>query len=279
MMISNMENEIWEGKNMSQQSDNIQVRQDDEMEIDLLELFYYLRAKLIWLIIAFVVGAVVAGGITYFFITPKYQATSKVYMVSASSDSIVDLTDLNLGTSLSTDYEELLKIRPIFEEIIEEQELDYTYEELLGMTTIGAINKTRLLGITVESTDPVEAKDVANALADKAVTYVPEVMETATPNIAELAIVPKRKSSPSLAKNTIIGALLSTIAVAAILIVRLLMDDTFKSADDVEKAFGVMPLTIIPEGDLEGIDDKAEEQIRKEKKKKRRKEAKEHGKQ
>lgn len=264
---------------MSQQTDNIQVRQDDEMEIDLLELFYYLKAKLIWLIIAFVVGAVAAGSITYFFITPKYRATSKVYMVSASSDSIVDLTDLNLGTSLSTDYEELLKIRPIFEEIIEEQELDYTYEELLGMTTIGAINKTRLLGITVESTDPVEARDVANALADKAVTYVPEVMETATPNIAELAIVPKRKSSPSMAKNTIIGALLAMIAVAGILIVRLLMDDTFKSADDVEKAFGVMPLTIIPEGNLEGIDDKAEEQIRKEKKKKRKKEKKEDGKQ
>lgn len=264
---------------MSQQSDNIQVRQNDEIEIDLLELFYYLKAKLIWLIIAFVVGAVVAGSITYFFITPKYRATSKVYMVSASSDSIVDLTDLNLGTSLSTDYEELLKIRPIFEEIIEEQELDYTYEELLRMTTIGAINKTRLLGITVESTDPVEARDVANALANKAVTYVPEVMETATPNIAELAIVPKRKSSPSMAKNTIIGALLSMIAVAGILVVRLLMDDTFKSADDVEKAFGVMPLTIIPEGDLEGIDDKAEEQIRKEKKEKRKKEAKEHGKQ
>lgn len=259
---------------MSQQTENMQIRQDEEMEIDLLELFFYLKAKLIWLIIAFVIGALAAFGITYFLITPKYQATSKVYMVSASSDSIVDLTDLNLGTSLSTDYEELLKIRPIFEEIIEDLDLDYTYEELLSMTSIAAINKTRLLGITVESTDPVEARDVANALADKAVTYVPEVMETATPNIAELAIVPKHKSSPSLAKNTIIGALLGMILVAGVLVVRLLMDDTFKSAEDVEKAFGVMPLTIIPEGNLTGIDDKAEEQIRKEKKKKRRKGAK-----
>ena len=52
------------------------------------------------------------------------------------------------------------------------------------------------------------------------------------------------------------------------------MDDTFKSAEDVEKAFGVMPLTIIPEGNLAGIDDKAEEQIRKEKRKKSREGAK-----
>ena len=48
------------------------------------------------------------------------------------------------------------------------------------------------------------------------------------------------------------------------------MDDTFKSAEDVEKTFGVMPLTIIPEGNLEGIDDKAEQEIRKQKKKERK---------
>lgn len=263
---------------MSQQTENTQLQTNDEMEIDLLELFYYLKAKIVWLTIAFVVGALAAGGITYFFITPKYTATSKVYMVSASSDSIVNLQDLNIGTSLSDDYVELLKIRPIYEEIIEDLELEYDYEELLKMVSIGAVNKTRLLAITVESTSPQEARDIANAIADKAVSYVPEVMETATPNIAETAIIPKRKSSPSLAKNTLIGALLALVLIGGIFVVAYLMDDTFKSAEDVEKTFGVMPLTIIPEGNLEGIDDKAEEQIRKEKKKKRKKEAKENGK-
>ena len=138
-----------------------------------------------------------------------------------------------------------------------------------------SLNKTRLLGITVESTDPVEARDIANALANKAVSYVPEVMETATPNIAELAITPKFKSSPSLPKNTIIGALLGLVLAAGVCTVRFLMDDTFKSAEDVEKTFGVMPLTIIPEGNLEGIDDKAEQEIRKQKKKERKKRKKE----
>lgn len=256
---------------MNQITDKQQNVQNDEMEIDLLELFFYLKAKIVWLIGAFVIGALVTGLFTVFCITPKYQATAKVYMVSASSDSIVDLTDLNLGTSLSSDYEELLKIRPIFEDVINELDLDYDYEELLGMTTIGTINDTRLLGITVESTDPEEAMEIANSLADKAVTYVPDVMETATPNIAEDAIVPEHKSSPSLAKNTIIGALILTIVVAGFFVVRLLMDDTFKSAEDVEKAFGVMPLTVIPEGNLEGIDDKAEKKILKEKKKKKAK--------
>lgn len=232
---------------MNQVTDKQVSEQNEEIEIDLLELFFYLKSKAGWLIGAFFAGALLAGLITIFCITPKYKATAKLYMVSASSDSIVDLTDLNLGTSLSQDYEELLKIRPIFEEVIEELSLSYTYEELLKMTTIATIGKTRLLAITVESENPSEAKEIANSLANKAVTYVPEVMETSTPNIAEPAIVPEKKSSPSLAKNTIIGAIVFMLIAAGFFTVRLLMDDTFHSAEDVEKAFGIMPLTVIPE--------------------------------
>ncbi len=245
--------------------------ESDEMEIDLLEVFYYLKARAVWLILAFVVGAVIAGFCTMAFITPKYQATSKVYMVSSTSGSVVDLTDLNIGTSLSQDYVELMKIRPVFEDVIEDLDLEYDYDELLGMTEIGTVGDTRLMKITVTSIDPVEARDVANALAKQAVTYVPKVMAVTKPRIAEKAITPEHKSSPSLSKNTLIGGLALFVVLAAIFVVQLLMDDTFKSAEDVEKMLGVMPLTVIPEGNLETIDDKAEEDIRKQKRKERRK--------
>ena len=43
----------------------------EETEIDLLEIFYILRAKLGWLILAFAIGGMIAGSITYFLITPK----------------------------------------------------------------------------------------------------------------------------------------------------------------------------------------------------------------
>lgn len=254
---------------MTQQKDN------EEMEIDLLEVFYYLKARALWLVLAFVIGAVATGFITLAFITPKYEATSKVYMVASSSDSVVDLTDLNIGTSLSQDYVELMKIRPVFEDVIEDLDLDYDYETLLGMTAIDTVGDTRLMSITVTSTDPKEARDIANALAKQAVTYVPKVMAVNKPRIAEKAITPEHKSSPSLSKNTLLGGLVAFVILAAVFVVQLLMDDTFKSAEDVEKMLGIMPLTVIPEGNLETIDDKAEEDIRKQKRKERRKKEKE----
>lgn len=258
---------------MSGHTEQIQIPQqgEDEIEIDLIELLYYFRSRLVTILVTFLVGALGAGLITYYFITPKYEATSKLYMVSASSDSVVDLTDLNLGTSLSSDYEELLYIRPIFEEIINEEKLSYTYEELLEMVTIDTIEDTRILTITVESVDPAQAQKIANDLADKAVTYLPKLMETSAPNIAERAIYPEVPSSPSLTKNILIGALSGLVLALGVLTMLFVMDDTVQSAEDVEKAFGIMPLTVIPEGDIESISDRAEKEMVKKRKNRIRK--------
>lgn len=137
---------------MSKLRDKIQIQDQDseEVEIDLLELFQYFRSQILILIIALLVGGVAAGAITHFLITPKYQATSKLYVVSASNNKIVDLNDLNIGTSLSEDYTELIKIRPILEDVIKDCNLDYEYEELLEMLTIAPVGETRILAITVE---------------------------------------------------------------------------------------------------------------------------------
>lgn len=257
---------------MDQKTELVQMKEkDEEVEIDLLDLlsFYWARK---WLIIAaFLTGAIIVGLVTFYLITPRYTATSKLYMVSASSDSIVDLTDLNIGTSLSTDYEQLLQVRPIFEEVIEKEKLPYTYEQLLGMVTISTITDTRILTISVESTKPDEAMRIANRLANLATTELPRLMDTSKPNVAEEAIFPEEKSSPSLSKNVVIGALVGMVLVLVVLTFFYMTDDTMKSAEDVEKEFGIMPLTVIPEGDVASISDEKEKEIQKEKAKRRKK--------
>lgn len=240
---------------MSQQTD-IVINENDrnsEVEIDLIELFGHYRARILWIIIGFVVGALIAGCLTQFAMTPKYTATSKMYMVSSSSQSVVDLTDFNIGQSLSSDYVELLKTRPIVESVIQEQQLPYSYNELINMIALSVAADTRILSIQVTSPDKKEAMNVANALAEKGVTELPKLMETPEPHIAEYAIIPVNKSSPSLTKNTMIGALLGLILMLVLFTIEFLMDDTFKTAEDIEKAFGVMPLTVIPEGKIEGL--------------------------
>ena len=256
------------------QENQLTEQNSEETEIDLLEIFYLLRAKLVWLILAFVIGGVIAGSITHFMITPKYTATAKMYMISASSGSVLDLSDFNIGTSLSQDYTELIKIRPVFNEVIDNLNLDMEYEDLLKKVSISVVGDSRLLAVSVEDNDPKLAQSMVNELVDTAVTYIPKVMnasENAQPTIAEYAGVPDEPSSPNLAKNIILGAVVAMLLVAVIFVVRMLMDDSLNTAEDVEKEFGIMPFTVIPEGDIEEISDEVEKAISKEKKKRRKK--------
>lgn len=241
---------------------NVVRNEQTEYEIDLLELLYYYRTKIWYIMGAFLIGAVLAGLITWQLITPKYTATAKMYMVSSSTGSVVDLTDLNIGTSLSQDYVELIQTRPVYENVIEDLKLDYTYKDLKNMVSIGTVGQTRILTIAVTSEDPKEAADIANALATEAEKTLPKLMDTPKPNIAEKAIVPEEKSAPSMKKNVAIAALGCAFIVIAILTVLFLLDDTIKSGEDLEREFGIMPLTIIPEADLGALSEVQEKRRR-----------------
>ncbi|WP_288885109.1 YveK family protein [uncultured Eubacterium sp.] len=229
---------------------------NDEVEIDLLELLYYFKGKLLFIIAAFVIGAVIAGTITKFAIPKKYTATSTMYMVSASTNSVVDISDLNIGSALSSDYIQIMQSRPIVEGVIADLRLDYTYSQVLSMMNLSVVNDTRIIKIKVTSTKPEEAKNIANRLAEKTKDQIPHIMEAPEPNIVEHAVLPTVKSSPSMTKNVIIGAMLLTILVLGILTFLFITDDTLKTADDVEKAFGIIPLSVIPEGKLEEVSGK-----------------------
>ncbi len=242
---------------------NTQKKDESEIEIDLVDLLMYFQTKIVFIIGAFIIGALIAGLVTKFLITPKFTATSTMYMVSSSSDSVVDLTDLNIGTTISADYVELIKTRPIVEGVAEELGLDYSYEQMLGMISLTVVTNTRIIKISVTSPDRYEAQKMANGLAVKAETELPKLMDAPKPNIAERAIVPQSKSSPSMTKNTLIGALAAMLLVLAVLTILYLMDDTVKTADDVEKNFGVMPLTTIPEGKIEGIKSSSDDAAKK----------------
>ena len=62
---------------MKQQVDNINMNEkEDEVEINLLDLFNYYRKKIIFIIIGFVVGAIIAGLVTKFFNNTKVHCYS-----------------------------------------------------------------------------------------------------------------------------------------------------------------------------------------------------------
>ena len=55
---------------------------NEETEIDLLELIFVLKEKWWMILAAGVLGFVLAAAFSVFFITPQYQSTSQMYVLS-----------------------------------------------------------------------------------------------------------------------------------------------------------------------------------------------------
>ena len=227
---------------------NVRPQEVDEDVIDLRDIYFLLRQKLWKLILAFVLGAVVAGVFTIFFVTPLYQSVASIYVVSASNDSVVDLTDLQIGTNLTADYEELLLSDPMMESVIQNLGLDgVTVTQIRSMISISNPSGSRVLHITATNSDPALARDIANEMGELAEKWLPEVMDSNAPNYYSPSKLPISPSSPSLVRNVALGALVFLVVYAAFVVVRYMMNDTIRSGEEFERYFNITPLTEVPE--------------------------------
>lgn len=235
------------------ENNKVNVLNDDEVEIDLLEIFHLLKGHLLQIILCLVIGCAATFGVTKVFITPEYTATSSMYILTSGSNSVVDLSSLQISSQLKADYQELITSQSLIEDVISNLGLDTTYEKLVKTITVENPSDTRILNVSVTNSDPQLAADISNEISNQAKIYLPEIMKTDAPSVYESARVPSKPSSPNTTKNTALGGLAFVVLYCAYLIIKFMMDDTFKSAEDIDKLFGVQPLAVIPEGKIKGL--------------------------
>ena len=99
----------------------------EETEIDLVEVFHALVAK-IWLIILLAaLGFGMMVGYTMLFVKPTYSSSSTIYILTKTT-SITSLADFQIGTQLTQDYKVIITSRPVLEEVIQNLGLNTTYD-------------------------------------------------------------------------------------------------------------------------------------------------------
>ena len=223
----------------------VQDTDPGEMEINLVELLVRLLEK--WKIIALaaILGAVVAGAITFGLITPTYTATAKLYVLNGSN-SLLNLSDFQLGNYLATDYQEVFVTHEVQEAVIAQLNLEYTTEELEEMITITNPNNTRILYISCDSKDPEEACAIANTFATVAQAFIEARMDSKQPSLFSEAIVPELPSSPNNTLNVILGFALGLLIACGVITVLFITDDRIRTREDIEKYMDIPTLGMMP---------------------------------
>lgn len=207
-----------------------------------------------WLILfaALLFGSAAYMG-TKLLVTPTYQTSFTAYVNNTvdQNSTMVSSADITASRYLVTTYSTILVSRPILEEAAEEAGIDYSYSQLASMVTTSTVENTEIIKVSVVMENPRQAQAFASALADLSPVYIAKIVEGSSMQIIAEPKLPESVYSPDFIKNMALGFMLGAFLTAAIIIVLELNDDRIKSAEELERRFGIVVMGTIP--DLEAV--------------------------
>lgn len=218
-----------------------------ERQIDLYRVAKGLIQKFWVLLLCCLLGGLIGFCWSSYLMTPLYEAKALMY-VNNSAISVGNTTlslssqDLSAAQSLVDTYEVILNSRNTLEDVIEQKDLPYTYDELKDMIETDAVNSTEVFSITVTSPKPKEAEEIANAIAKILPDKIGDIIEKSSAKVVDYAVVPAVKSSPNIAAYTIAGALIGLILSALGVSIAESRNDQIKSAADLEQRYPDVPV-------------------------------------
>lgn len=219
--------------------------------IDIVHVIRYLLKKM-WIII---LSSLLVGALTFsfyaFMVAPKYSSSIMLY-VNNSSFSLgntsfsISSSEITAAQSLVKTYGEILNNRTTLERVIDKTKVDYSYETLSRMVESSLSNNTEIMKVTVTSEDPYEAAKIANCIAEVLPIRISEIIDGASMEVVDAAVPNKNKVSPSITKNTIIGALAGAVLSAAALMLIAIVDDTIYNEEYIIQTYDYPILAKIP---------------------------------
>lgn len=237
----------------------MEKKYEDEVEIDLKELFAVVMDKILWILLAGIACAVAVFLVTKLAITPMYTSETQIYILSKQSGENISNNDLQMSSQLADDCAALVTSRTVTSQVIEKLGLNMTDEQLAKrIKTDEKSTSGRVMSIVVTHEDPAMAQKIADSVRDIAAEYFVQTMDLKAVNTVETASLPKSPSSPSVIKNTAIGFIGGLFVAAAVVIILFITNDKIRTQDDVEKYLGLSVLGVIPDTD-EGMNN--EEQV------------------
>lgn len=219
--------------------------QEPDTQIDLIEVFYALLSSWKALILAALIGGLLMVAYHTLFVIPTYQAATEMYITS--NDSVISLQDLQIGSALTEDYKSIITSRAVLNRVIADLQLNTDYKGLRDLIAVENPSGTHILRTRVTTTDAELSRNIANSLLNESIDRIYQVVGTSVPTIIDYSESEAVENvTPGILRYAVIGAFVGMMLVAAFVVIRMLMDTTLKSDDDVEKYLKLPVLAAVP---------------------------------
>ena len=218
------------------------------IEIDVLSLLRTIWRKKFLILLTAILTTGLAFAYSAFLATPQYDSTTRLYVVTQSSDNGAGITnqDLQAGSFLVKDYKEIILSQDVLKNVTTTLGITDDIEEKI---TVEIPVDTRILSITVRDSDPNQAATIANTLRDEAAKKIIEVTKVSDVTTLEAAVPAEKPSTPQTKRNLVLGFIVGAFLATALVLVLEVLDDRVKRPQDIEEGLGMTLLGVVPQAE------------------------------
>ncbi|ASF40749.1 capsular biosynthesis protein [Halobacillus halophilus] len=210
-----------------------------EETISLKEIFEVLKKRLL-LIIGLAAGAaIISTLVTFFVLTPSYEASSQFIVnqsQSQSQDNIYEGNELQTNIDLINTYNVIIKSPRILDQVVEELGLDMTSATLSDKIQVSNAEQSQVVNVVATDEDPQQAAAIANTTVQVFKEDIPQLMNVDNVNVLSEAAVGSTPTqvSPKPLLNIAIALVVGLMVGVGIAFLLEYLDNTLKSEEDIE---------------------------------------------
>ncbi|WP_298787488.1 YveK family protein [uncultured Marinococcus sp.] len=204
-------------------------------------------------LITLIVGAI----ITFFVLTPRYQASTQV-LVNQSQNENEELTttDLQSSRELISTYNVIMTSPAILEPVLEKTNFQSSTSDLRSKISVTAEEESQVATVTIEDTSPQKAVKLANTLAETFEQEISTIMDVDNVSILSQAKIAESNTPvyPQPVLNLFISLMIGLILGVSLAFMIEFLDKSIKNEEDITEELSLPILGTIPIIDKKDFD-------------------------
>lgn len=221
--------------------------EEKNLEINLLDIYHLLKSKIIWVLSVALVAGVCGFVFSAYMVTPKYEASIDMIVHSKTGENQNATGDqFTAASKMAANFTRLVRNDIVLRPVIESLGLDISYSELKRMVSAELVSGTTIMNIKVTCDDSELARKIVEKISEIAPPILIDVMEVGSCKKASGVNVPTGPVSPNVKQITLIAFILGAVACAVVVIITDLLDNTFRTEQDIRNEIDIPVLGVLP---------------------------------
>ena len=214
-------------------------------------VFFIRLVRKYWLtIVSFTVaGLIVAAGLTFFVITPKYQSSVQILVNRKDTNAATEYAGQQADIQMVTTYKELIAgqvvLKPAKQQLSERYGIERSLNTLKSEVSVTSTTNSQVFSIAVTDTDAKASATIANQIARSFKNQVQKVIKVNNVTIVAPAETPNGAVSPNQHLNMLVGLVAGLSLGFFYAAIRMLTDRRVHDADFLTDELGLTSLGLV----------------------------------